>query len=272
MKSIEIVESIAREREIMYIVVLTIFISLQLKEPEVWLILPVAILLYLIFLIIKRLVDRKPRLIIDETGIHDKRIKKVYTWQNTTDIETIFNSSSFKLLVKSKSSMDLINLTNLNTSPKEIDEAIEFFSGNKISAGKNKFRKEIQRILKDDQNIDEIMLLFSKYKRKALWIGLPILFGGVALSVYLQTKISFPYVFATGYMVTGIILSMSMRMTEKRFKRNTVINNLTEQEYKKISIKYELKIPDNKRRRILGYILLAILTIGIFVISYFVSR
>ena len=79
MKSIEIVEAIAREREIMYIVVLTIFISLQLKEPEVWLILPVAILLYLIFLIIKRLVDRKPRLIIDETGIHDKRIKKVYT-------------------------------------------------------------------------------------------------------------------------------------------------------------------------------------------------
>lgn len=272
MKRIEIRESITRDREILYIVVLTIFIFLQLRKPELWLLIPVAILLFLISLILKRLFDRQPRLIIDETGIHDKRNQKVYTWENITDIESNFNSSSFKLLVKSKSSIDNIDLTTLNTSPKEIGEAIEFFSGNKIRTGKNKFRKEIQHILKDNQNIDETMLLFSKQKRKVLWIGLPILFGIPALSIYLQSKLSFPYVFAIGYLVTGIILFAFMQIIEKQFKRRTEIQNLTVQEYKDISIKYELKIPENKRRKLLGYILLTLLTIGVFIVSYMAGR
>jgi phosphatidylserine synthase len=272
MKRIEIKESITRDREILYIVVLTIFIFLQLKKPELWLLIPVAILLFLISLIIKRLFDRQPRLIIDETGIHDKRNQKVYTWENITDIESNFNSSSFKLLVKSKSSIDNIDITTLNTSPKEVGEAIEFFSGNKIRTEKNKFRREIQRILKDNQNIDETMLLFSKQKRKVLWIGLPILFGIPALSIYLQSKLSFPYVFAIGYLVTGIILFAFMQITEKQFKRTTEIQNLTVQEYKDVSIKYELKIPENKRRKLLGYILLTLLTIGVFIVSYIAGR
>lgn len=272
MKRIEINESITSDREIMYLVVLTIIISLQLKKPELWVLIPAAILLYLISLIIKRLFDRKPRLIIDETGIHDKRSQKVYTWENTTYIESNFNSSSFKLLVKSKSSIDNIDLTSLNTSPKEVEDAIEFFSGNKINTGKNKFRKEIQYILKDNQNINEIMLLFSKYKRKVIWFGLSVLFGIPALSIYLQFKLSFPYVFAIGYLVTGIILFAFMQITEKQFKRRTEIQNLTEQEYKYVSVKYELKIPENKKRKLLGYMLLIFLTMGVFLVSYLAGR
>jgi hypothetical protein len=272
MTRLEIKESIFRERETMYMVVLTIFISMQLEEPELWLLIPIAILLYLILLTIKRFVDQKPRLIIDEIGIKDKRNQKIYTWENASEIEHNYYSSSFKLLVKSKSSMDIIDLTYLNTSPKEINEAIEFFSGNKILTGNNKFRKEVQQILKGNQNIDEIMLLFSNYKRKVLWIGLPILFGMPALSIYLQIKLSFPYVFAIGYLGAGIILFVFMLISEKRFKQKTEIQNLTEQEYKDVSIKYELKLPENKRRKILRYIFLALLIIGIIVISYFSSK
>jgi len=272
MKKLEIKESIIRERETMYIVVLTIFISLQLKEPKSWLLIPGAILLFLISLIIIRFIDRKPRLIIDETGIQDKRNQKVYSWENTSDIENNFNSSSFKLVIKSKFSLYNIDLTNLNTSPKEINDAVEFFSGSKIRTGKNKFRKEVQRILKNNENTDEIMLLFSKYKRKILWIGLPILFGIPALSIYQQVKLSFPFVFAVGYLITGITLYVFIQIAEKKFKQKKEIQNLTEEEYKNISIKYELKIPENKRRKILGYIFLVLLTIGIFVISHLASK
>lgn len=273
MKRLEIKESITRERETMYIVVLTILISLQLKEPKLWLLIPIGIIAFLIFLLIKRLIDRKPRLVIDEIGIHNKRNKKIYNWKTITDIETNFNSSSsFKLLVRSKNSMDNIDLSNLNISPKEINEAVDFFSGNKISTGKNKFRKEIQRILKNNENLDEIMLLFSKYKKKVLSIGLPIFFGIPALSIYLQIKLDFPYVFAIGYLITGIIMYGFMRKMEMNFKQKIENQNLTEKEYNQVSIKYELKIPENKRKKILKYIFLSILTIAIFVISYIASK
>lgn len=273
MEKLAIKKTIIRDRELLYIVVLTIFISLELKKPELWLLIPVAILLFLVSLVVKRLLDRKPQIIIDKVGIHNNQNQQIYSWETITNVETNFTSSkSFGLLIKSKISLVNIDLTNLDTSPKEINEAVEFFSGNKVNTGKNKFRNEIQHILKDNQNIDETMLLFSKQKRKVLWIGLPILFGIPALSIYLQSKLSFPYVFAIGYLVTGIFLFAFMRIIEKQFKRRTEIQNLTEQQYKNISIKYELKIPENKRRKILGYILLMLLTIGVFTVSYLVGR
>lgn len=272
MKKLEIKESITRERETMYIVVLTIFLFLQLKDPKLWLLIPLTILLVLISLLIKRLIDRNPRLIIDEIGIHDKRKQKIYKWDSIRDVEVNFNSSSsFKLIIKCKGTIENIDLTNLNTSPKEINESVAFFSDKKIKTGNDKFKMEIERILKNDDSVVEIMTLFSKYKSKVFWVSLPIFFGGVALSIYLQTIFTFPFVFAIGFPLTGIILFAFLLLSEKRFKEKTEIQILTEREYKLISIKYELKLPDNKNRAIIGYIAFGVLTIGIFVISYFAS-
>ena len=272
MKELEIKESITRERETMYIVVLTIFLSLQLKDPKLWLFIPLIVLLFLISLVIKRLIDRNPRLIIDKIGIHDKRKQKVYRWDNIRDVEANFNSSrSFKLTIKCKDTIENIDLTNLNTSPKEIDESVSFFSDKKIKTGNDKFKMEVERILKNNDSVVEIMMLFSKYKSHILWIGLPLFFGGVALSIYLQTQLTFPYVFAIGFLMTGIILFAFLHLSEKRYKEKTEIQNLTEREYKLISIKYELKLPENKNRAIIGYIAFGVLMIGIFIISYFAS-
>ena len=256
----------------MYIVVLTIFLSLQLKDPKLWLLIPLIVLLFLISLVIKRLIDRNPRLIIDEIGIHDRRKQKVYKWDSIRDVEANFNSSrSFKLTIKCKDTIENIDLTNLKTSPKEINESVAFFSNKKIKTGNDKFKMEIERILKNDDSVVEIMMLFSKYKSKILWIGLPLFFGGVALSIYLQTKLTFPYVFAFGFLMTGMILFAFLQLSEKRFKEKTEIQNLTEQEYRLISVKYEMKLPENKNRAIIGYIAFGVLMIGIFIISYFAS-
>ncbi|TDN98875.1 hypothetical protein DET65_3866 [Sunxiuqinia elliptica] len=256
----------------MYTVVLTIFLSLQLKDLKLWLLIPFIVLLVLISLVIKRLINRNPRLIIDEIGIHDKRKQKVYKWGSIRDIEANFNSnSSFKLIIKCKNTIENIDLTNLNTSPKEINESVAFFSDKKIKTGNDKFKIEIERILKNDDSVVEIMMLFSKYKSHILWIGLPIFFGNVALSIYLQILLTFPYVFAIGFLMTGIILFAFLRLSEKRFKEKTEIQNLTEQEYKLISIKYELKLPENKNRAIIGYIAFGVFMIGVFIISYFAS-
>jgi len=130
---------------------------------------------------------------------------------------------------------------------------------------------EIERILKNNDPVVEIMMLFSKYKSHILWIGLPLFFGSVALSIYLQTQLTFPYVFAIGFLLTGIILFAFLQLSEKRFKEKTEIQNLTEQEYRLISVKYELKLPENKDRAIIGYIAFGVLMIGIFIISYFAS-
>ncbi|GET25440.1 hypothetical protein [Prolixibacter sp. NT017] len=272
MKKLEIKESITRERETMYIVVLTIVVSTQLKEPKLWLLIPVAVLLFLLSLVVKRVIARKPRLIIDEIGIHDKRKQKVYKWDSIRDVEINFNSSSsFKLVVKCQSTTESIDLTNLYTSPKEINESVAFFSDKKIKTGDDRFKTEIERILKDDDSVVEIMMLFSKVKSKLHWIGLPLFFGGVALSVYLQTRLAFPYVFAIGFLMTGILLFGFMQVSEKRFKKKPEIRNLTDREYNLIAIKYELKLPENKTRTIIGYVFFGLLMIGIFVISYIAS-
>jgi hypothetical protein len=270
MEKLVIKKSVIINRELGYIVVLTIIISLELKKPAPWLFIPVTILLLLVFLLIKRLFDRTPKIVIDEVGIHDKRNKQVYPWESITDVEV--NINSLGLLIKSKTSLVNINLTNLNTSPKEINEAIEFFSGNKIRTGKNKFREEIKRILKNDENIDEIIMLFSKYKTRILWTGSTIMFGIPALSIYLQFNSSFTFVFAIGYLLTGICIYAFTKTAELQFKKQKEVQSLTEQEYKELFIKFGLKNPENKKRELLGYIFLTVLSIGVFIISYLAGR
>ncbi len=116
------------------------------------------------------------------------------------------------------------------------------------------------------------MVLFSKHKTLFLWSGLLIVFGLLGLSIYFQTISDFPYVFAFGFVITEISMFVFVKTINVRFRKSQAICNLTEKEFDAISIKYELKKDNDKKRKMLGYFFLSALTVLIFIISYFVAK
>ena len=273
MKKLEIRKTIIRERELMYIVIITIYISLELKKPELWLLIPISILLFLISLIIKRLIDRKPQLIIDEKGIYYSKKRVNYLWNKIEDVEVKYYSGDFlQLNIKSKSLLSSIDLKNINSSPKEIEDAIVFFSDGKIKSEKEKFKNQINNVLNDNQNIEIIASLFQKHKRKSSWLNALIFFGILAISIFLQIKFIFPYSFAFGWLTILLGLYSFNKKAELKLRQSEYIKKLTENQFNEIAIKYELRIRDDKNKKRLGYIAMFIITVGIFVASFFVNR
>jgi len=243
-----------------------------------WTIIPIIFSAYLILNLLKRLIDREPKLVIDNKGIELSDQKKLYKW---SEIKFAFikrnggshnslDSNDFLHIVLSNSEVS-IELKKLSYSEKEIEKQIEFYLGKDKCKPQDKFKLEIKEILIDKENLDEVMVLFSKHKTLFIWTGLSIVFGLPGLSIYFQFNSYFPYVFAFGFVLTPICMFAIVKVINTRFRKLPTIRNLTDKEYNAISIKYGFKNDHNKKRKLLGYVFLSVLTVLIFMISYFVT-
>jgi hypothetical protein len=244
-----------------------------------WTLIPIIFSIYLIFTVLNRLRDRESKLVIDNNGIEFSDQKKCYKWSeiNYAFIErnggghNSFEQNNYLHIVLTKSEVT-IGLKKLAYSEKAIERQIEYYLGKDKCKPQDKFNSEIKGILIDKEKHDEVMVLFSKQKTLFLWSGLLIVFGLSGLSIYFQINSAFPYVFAFGFVITVITMFVYIKIINTRFRKSTIICNLTEKEFDAISIKYELKKDNDKKRKMLGYIFLIVLTVLIFTISYFVTK
>lgn len=255
-----------------------LFYYISRLDFDFWFLLPIILLSLGLYRTIKKIIDRKPQIVLDENGINLIKRKEFYDWskikfayinQNSSG-GSFENNASLSIVLSNKEIS--VNLKNLKYSEKALINLFEFYLGKDKNKPKDKFKSEIFHIIKNKENLNEIMRLFSKHKSKQIWFGLPICFGVPGLSIYIQINSDFPYVFALGFVLTVLIMFIFIKSSYNRFKKLKPIHDLSKDEYDKISIKYEIKNENEEKRMKLGFVFLSILTIAIFVISYLVSR
>lgn len=87
MRKLEIKETIVREWEFTFSIASIIMVSIKIKNPDVWIVFPIALLIYVTYSIINRLKDRQPGIVIDKYGIQLKSENKSFSWEVIKDAE-----------------------------------------------------------------------------------------------------------------------------------------------------------------------------------------
>lgn len=252
------------------------FFSLE-DIKSVWTLLLIALCIFLIYNFTKRLKNRNPQIIIDKNGIEFCNEQVFLKWDK---INYAYIKAHSEGSGQSARSVDYFHITtnnkvttkridDLKYSSKLVKETIEFYSGRDIADDSIKSRNEISKILIKNNSTKEISDAFSKFQHKQIWLILPFL-SILGASVYVQLQVDFPYCVGIGFITSVLIPTIIGKLEEKRFRRKRYISDLTDAQFEKIAMKYQLKQP---KKELIGHmIILGLLAIGIFVLSYFVSK
>lgn len=235
----------------------------------------ILLILVLVFMIIslRRVVDRSTQFIFDKTGIYDIKKQNHYSWDFINEIEFYIGENDYlKLIFKYKNSRVVLNFNNLSISPKKIEEYIKIIDVNKLRDKDKELKSEVANILKGNENSEKIIKIFKKYKTKTSWLMGISFFGTLALAIFLQVKFTFPYSFAIGWVLLLTILSVINTVAEKRFYNSEFARNITENQFNDLMIRFDLRLKNHKRKKIVGYVTIAIVTIVVFVASFHLSK
>ena len=273
MEKFEIKKTIIYEREIYFSLAAIIYASLKIKNPDFWIVIPIAFLGYIGFSIISRLKKGQTEIIIDKYGIHIKSESKSFSWDSILDATVKdLNGSQITLTIKTAKSNFETEITNLNTTSFKIEKAIVSFSKGKIKARETKFFNSIDELLNDKKNLAAIIDIFKKHKRKMLWFGILVFFGGLALSIYFQATFAFPYSFAIGWSMIMIALLGYNKIAETKLRDSDLISGLTDTQFNEIAIKFEIRNNVDKKNKMFALIFMIVISIGIFIISYLLTN
>lgn len=273
MRKLEIKETIIKEWELTFSIASIIMVSIKIKNLDFLIVFPIALLLYVTYSIINRLKDRKSGIVIDKYGIQLKSENKSFLWEVINDAEVQdLSGGKIILRLKTKSSHFQTDLSNFDTTSYKIEEAIVFFSNGKIKGRETKLYNSINDLVSDKENLEVIIDLFNKHKRKGLWVLTLIFFGGLALSIYFQVSYPFPFSFAIGWAAIIIVMYHFNKNAESTLRHSDKIRQLTDNQFNEIAIKFKLRNKDDKQNKRFAMVFMVFMSIGIFIISYFLSR
>ncbi len=272
MQKLEIKQTIIKEWELFFTIAAIIIVVYKLTNPDFLIIIPSVFLLYIAYSIIKRLQNRQPGIIIDTYGIYLASEDKSLSWKiiNDVEVEEMGGDKMF-LKIKTQQADFVIDLSPFETTSYKVEKAIMFFSNGNIKGKKTKFSHSIDKLINDEKNSQIIIDKFKTHKRKVLWVGSLIFFGGLAASVFFQISYPFPYSFAMGWSITLISLFLYYKQTELRLRHFENIKELTDSQFNAIAIKFGLRNNTDKKNQIFVVMFMVFVSIGIFVVSYLVT-
>lgn len=273
-KKLVIKNVILKSDEIIRIgVTLLVLIFAGGRLPQYWILAPIGLLIFYSYDFIKRLLNRSPQIIIDKNGIQICKDQLVIPWRTIKSAQAKFQAPDKERLYISTHEKELeLRLDSYKYSLTQINETIEFFTGKRIERYKDKIKSDVLKVLINKEKIDEVMGLFSRFQTRFTIFGLAFSFGLISVAIFLQTISTFSYVFALGFVFTVVFVFSYVKFDRQRFRQKEVIRELTDSEFDAIALIYDIKDKKNRKREIIGYSLLGLLSIGIFIISYLASR
>jgi len=223
--------------------------------------------------------DRKPKIIIDKRGIEICSKNTLYEWSK---IKYAYVKSKVEGSGQNTNSIDYLHvitkwgeisekINDYQYSFRLVKETIEYYSRRDIGDLSDKIRDEIREITGGESDMVEIMNILSTYKTRISVFGLLLFFILFGSGIYGQFVFSFPYIFATGFALTFIIIYAMVKISEKRLRRNRVFSGLSDDEFEQILIKRNIKQKANSNDMKIAIIFMSIFIIGVFVISYIAS-
>ncbi len=243
------------------------------KVPNHYFLIPIGFIIIYSIAPIKRLLDRKPKIIFDNVGIHNLQTQMTYSWEYIQDVDIEFRSNGiFKLAFKYKNPLIVLDLEKLNTSPKEIEDYIKKINANKLKDEDKELQKDLSKILKNNPDSVEISRTVKKYKTRYLWIFSIAFIGILALAITLQVIYPYPYSIALGWSIMLISLTYYNKFAESKLQETEHIRKLTENQFNELMITFSLRQKNDKKKKKIAYIGMFIITALIFIASYFLSK
>ena len=255
-----------------------VYIAFQIEELIFSLIMLIAMTGFVALKIVQRLKDDTEQIVIDEDGITLKHINSpLIKWKNIkfAYIKQAVSGKSVvdRLYVETTSEELIIGMSDFSYNSSLLTRCINHYSGRKIGHISNKLNYGISHLLKDKKMLDELYPLFNAYFKRQQNIYIPF-FLLLAIFVFLQFVITFPYIFAIGWSVSIFILAICGFSEEKRLHNKEPLRNLDKETIKKISKEYgkEFGYPTSETFTIFAYAFLVLFTIVIFLVSYILSN
>lgn len=232
--------------------------------------------------IIKRLQDRSDKIIINKNGIklcetndfiHWSKIKYAYIKQKSEGIGKSTRIVDYFHIVTIDGEIR-VRMSDYAYKQNLLVKAVESFSGRNIGELTDLLSDNAKKIISNDRNIDRISKMLSDFYKRQAYLALISLFTLVGISIYLQVKIDFPYVFAIGFTLTFGIIYLIGTLEEKRLRNQEYICELDDKKLKALKKEYGkgYDVEMSKGKKIASIIFLILFVLSIFGFSYMFDK
>lgn len=228
--------------------------------------------------IIKRLQDRSDKIIIDKNGIklcetndfiNWSKIKYAYIKQKSEGVGRSARVVDY-FHIDTNDGEIRISMSDFSYKQDLLVKAVESFSGRNIGELTDLLNDKAKKIIGNDRNIDRISKILTDFYKRQTYLALISLFTLIGISIYLQIKIDYPYVFALGFTLTFGLIYLIGTLEEKRLRNQEYICELDDKKYKALKKEYGqgYDVELSKGKKIASIIFLIIFVIGVFGLSY----
>jgi len=263
-------------------VLILLYFIIKGQNSELIVVVFLGLLGFTTYRIIKRLQDRSDKIIIDKNGIklcetNDfiswSKIKYAYIKQKSEGVGRSARVVDY-FHIDTKSGEIRVRMAGFSYKQDLLVKAVESYSGRNIGELTDLLNDKAKKIIGNDRNIDRISKMLTDFYNRQTYLALISLFTLIGISIYLQVKIDFPYVFAIGFTLTLGFLYLIGTLEEKRLRRQQYLCDLDDKKFRAIKKEYGkgYDFEMSKGKKIVMIVFLTALTIGIFVISYFIDK
>ena len=242
----------------------------------------IGLLAYTTYSILKRFSDRSEKIIIDKNGItlcenNDlivwSKIKYSYIKQKSEGV-----GRSAKVVdyfhIDTKEGEIRVRMAAFKYNKEILKLTVERFSGRNIGDLTDLLNDNAKKIIGTERHLDELSAIFTTFYKRQMNLFTLLFLVPIAISIYLQFKIDFPYVFTIGFTLTIIIIFLFGLSEESGLRNKEYIQDLDEKKYQALKNEYGSahELSQNKKQEIMTYVLIIAFAIGVFGISYMFSR
>ncbi|MCZ4694617.1 hypothetical protein DWB61_06145 [Ancylomarina euxinus] len=234
---------------------------------------------YTIYKTNQRLKDREPKIIVSKEGIKFcdddiqidwEHIKYIFVDSKTVGSGKNANNIPY-LRVEYGNRTISKKIYDYQFSYRKLERLIETYWGRKIGNKSEKLDNDVIKSL-NSSNSPEIIDNIKIYKRINILSMLLILIVSLSFWIFLQVKFTFPYFIAIGVPFTFASMFVFITTQEKKFRNSTPMNNLTDEEFLSLLIKYQVKNENSPQATKSGLIGIGVIGIIISLISYLISQ
>lgn len=232
--------------------------------------------------ILKRIRDRTDKIIIDKNGIklcetndfiNWSKIKYAYIKQRTEGVGKRTRAVDY-FHIDTKDGEIRVRMSDFSYKKELLVNAVETFSGRNIGELTDLLNDKAKIIIGNDLNIDHISKAFTDFYKRQTNLSSISLFTFIGISIYLQVKIDYPYVFAIGFTLTLVLMYFIGTLEEERFRNQKYICELDDKKYKALKKEYGqgYGFEWSKGKNVVSIIFLIFFVIGVFGVSYMLDE
>jgi hypothetical protein len=238
---------------------------------------------FIVWKLIQRLKDDKEQIVIDKNGIalnydNDKLIK----WENIKFAyikQTVVGAGKSSRIIdwfhiETTSEEFTIKMSDFSFNSAQLTQCVNYFSGREIGHISHKLTQRTSNYFKDKTFADNAYHVFKTSYKRQMNLGIVVLFSLIAVAIYCQVKIDFPYVFAIGWTLTVLIIAIGGVYDSKKLRNNDFFVGLDDKTYEKVINEYGKEFGySTSNKKNVGYsIFLFLSVLLVFGISYILSK